>query len=299
MAAIKRALVLAFIIVPLSLSAQDSGTQVTKTRDGFEISQTIAFPPVPFAQRYDVEIERLAENDFVPFDTVRTEKNQITVSLKAGSYRYRITVYNKMNLVEGVSGWQDFEILAAEEPVVETYQPFYGLYYELADPAGRITIAGRDLYPESEFALVKRGARYNWSSVMLAGLRNVLLPDQVTVSEDHTRAELDFSRNRLKRGIYDIFVRNPGGLWATLGQVRVGFRKNSDFTVSFGYAPMIAAFDYDNATYTRLSPVAGTSSYYDGYNWHDISYLSYHQSQQRLNMFNPRGVYVRAGWLPV
>ncbi|MDR2370791.1 MAG: hypothetical protein LBD71_04870, partial [Treponema sp.] len=300
MAAVKRALILALLIVPLSLPAQESGTQVTKTRDGFEISQTIVFPSVPFAQRYDVEIERLAESGFVPFDVIHTERNQIAVSLKAGSYRYRVTVHNKMNLIEGVSGWQDFEVLAAEEPVVETYQPFYGLYYELADPAGRITVAGRDLYPESEFALVRRGAKYNWSSIMLAGLHNVLLPDQVTVSEDHTRAELDFSRNRLKRGVYNIFVRNPGGLWATLGQVRVGFRKNNDFTVSFGYSPLIAAFDYGNATYTSggLTTVyVPLNIDYDVYFYPALSYIS--QQRQRLNLFNFRGTYVRLGWLPV
>jgi hypothetical protein len=300
MAAVKRVLVLVLLIVPLLLSAQDSGTQVTKTRDGFQISQIIAFPSVPFAQRYDVEIEQYAGSGFVLFDTIHTEQNRIEVSLRAGSYRYRITVYNKMNLVEGVSDWQDFEVLAAEEPVVETYQPFYGLYYELADPAGRITVVGRDLYPESEFALVKRGAKYNWSSVMLANLRNVLLPGQVTVSEDHTRAELDFSRNSLKRGLYDIFVRNPGGLWATLGQVRVGYRKNNDFTVSFGYSPMIAAFDYDNAVYTgkRFIPYY-YYSYYDPFGGVTLVPFFIPQQESRLSRFNPRGMYVRLGWLPV
>ncbi|MDR1900577.1 MAG: hypothetical protein LBQ55_11245 [Treponema sp.] len=275
---------LALLLLPCFLPAQaavKSGTRVIRTDGEFQMSQIIAFPEVPDAVRYEVEIERLDGEGFVFFTMTGTETNSAEVSLRAGSYRYRITAYNKMNLIEGVSDWQNFEVQTAVKPEVENYRPFYGLYYEMANP-GCISITGQDLYPESEFALVRHRRNFDWSGIDLKKRRGVLFPDTVTVGEDHSWARLDFSRKTLRKGKYDIFVRNPGGLWTLLGRVQIGFRNNADFTYSFGYAPMIAAFDYEKATYTDWN----TSAF--GYS-----------EKQTLNFFNPRGAYMRWGWFPV
>jgi hypothetical protein len=286
MAAVRRFLysLVLIAVLPCFLSAQDdgeSGTHVTKTDEGLELSQIIAFPAVPNTLYYEVEIEQLAGNVFVSVDTVRTESNSVELSLKAGSYRYRISSYNVMNLFEGRSNWQDFRVLPAEQPEAETYQPFYGFYYELADPSGSIVVTGQGFYEESEFALVENDG--DWSNINLDEHWGVLFPDQVTVSADHTRAEMSFIRKELKRGEYYIFIRNPGGLWTLLGQVRVGYRKNTDFTLSFGYSPMIALFDYTKAFKSEDS---GWPSFI-------------HTEEEKLNRFNWRGAYVRFGWIPV
>jgi hypothetical protein len=270
--------VLAFVIVfPRFLAAEEpdkSSTRVAKINGEFLLSQTITFLSVPDILHYKVEIEQLAGEQFIPLHTMQTETNSVEVSLKAGLYRYRIFAYNKMNLLDGISDWQEFEVLAAVEPAAESYQPFYGLYYELPDFPRSITVRGRDFFPESEFALVRQHDKFDWSGIDLEGRRDVLFPDNVTVNEDCTAAVLDFSLKKLKRGEYYIFVRNPGGLWTTLGQVRVGYRKNTGWTFSFGWSPMIAAFDREKATYGS-------------------------EDKPRLDLFNPRGAYIRLGWFPV
>jgi hypothetical protein len=273
--------VLAFALVfPCFLAAQDSvesGSHVTKTAEGFRLSQTISFPPVPDALRYDVELEQRSGDQFVPFDTIQTETNSIDVSLRAGSYRYRIFSYNRMNLLDGMSDWQEFEVLAAVEPAMETYRPFYGLYYDMANPSGSLSVAGRDFFPDSEFALLRQeDIDYDWTNVNLEGRKDLIFPNNVTVNEDGTLAVLDFSRKSLRKGNYSIFARNPGGLWSVMGQVRVGFKNNTDYTLSFGFAPMIAAFDYDEETF------------------HDEG-----EEKPRLDFFNPQGAYLRFGGFPV
>jgi hypothetical protein len=273
--------VLAVVVFPYFLAAQDSGgsgSHVSKTDEGFLISQTISFPSVPNMLYYRVELEQIAGESLVPVDTIQTETNSVEVSLKAGLYRYRILAYNKMDLLDGVSDWREFEVLGAVEPAAETYQPFYGLYYEMSDTAGSVAVAGRDFFPESEFALVKQNTKFDWSDVNLEGRKDVIFPDHVTVSDDHNLAILSFNRKTLSPGEYLILIRNPGGLWTTLGQVRAGFRKDNDWTFSFGWSPMIAAFDREKARY------------YD---------YSAFEDKPKLDLYNSRGAYIRFGWFPV
>ncbi|MDR0402154.1 MAG: hypothetical protein LBH35_01035 [Treponema sp.] len=273
--------ILALAAFPCILAAQDSGgsgSRVSKTDQGFFLSQTITFPPVPNMLYYKVELERFAGESPVPFDVIQTETNSIEVSLRAGLYRYRILAYNKMNLLDGVSDWQEFEVIAAIEPAAEAYRPFYGLYYEMAAASGSITVSGRDFFSDSEFALVQREENFDWSGVNLEDQDDTIFPDKVLVNDDHTLAVLDFSRKSLKAGDYLIFIRNPGGLWTTLGQVRVGSKNGSDWTLSFGWSPMIPAFD------------PGSDTYWD----HTAS-----ANKPVLDAFNHRGAYFRIGWLPV
>jgi hypothetical protein len=269
---------------PYFLAAQTdtSGSHVVKTGEGFLLSQTISFPLIPNTLYYKIEIEELAGENFISLDTIQTETNSIEVSLKAGLYRYRILAYNRMNLLDGVSDWQEFQVLAAIEPAAEAYQPVYGLYYEMSNTAGSITIIGRDFFPESEFALIKQDTLFDWSGVDLEGRKDVIFPSQVTVSDDHNLAVLVFSRKDLKPGKYLIFIRNPGGLWTTMGEVRAGFKNDNDFTLSFGWSPMIAAFDRGKATFYEYN-----------------AYYGYSERKPLLDPVNLRGAYMRWGWLPI
>jgi len=272
---LSRGLLFVLVFIPPILYAQnESSNRIIRTDEGLKLYQIISFPAVQNVSRYEIEIEQIIAGKTVLADKITTTVNSIEVSLKAGDYRYRITAYNKMNLLEGRSEWQEFRILPAMEPVAESYQPFYGLSYELKDPDGILIVYGSDFFPESEFALVSLDSNFDWSLVTLEGRKDVIFPDRVEVSENH--AELHFERGKLKRGAYKIFIRNPGRLWVCFGKVRVGFNHNADFTFSFGYSPMIAAFDTENAIG------------WDGGN-----------PVQRLNFFNPAGYYMRFAWLPV
>jgi hypothetical protein len=287
MVTLKRLFVLLLAAVSCLLAAQEtgSGSFVTKSGENFQVHQVISFPADPDAIRYEVELEQIENGQAVPLGRITVETNRIEVTLKAGNYRYRITSFNGWNLMNGVSAWQNFTIFPAIQPKAETYQPFYGLYYELADPDGALTLNGRDFSGESEFALVKYDEDFDWTGIALQGLKGVVFPEQTAFNDDYTLAVLTFKRQALKPGQYSIFIRNPGGLWTAFGQVRVGYRKDADWAISFGWMPMIAMFDYENA-------------YKDSWEWDYSTYTMNNIQEQRLNAFNPRAWYLRIGWLP-
>jgi hypothetical protein len=281
---LRRQILLLFLIVCSRVYAQDaekSESFVTRTGEGLIVSQSISFPRIPNAVKYSVEIERLQAHEYHPLQILETEVNRIVLSLRAGDYRYRITAHNAMNLAEGRSDWQLLSIRPAVEPLVESYQPFYGLLYDLTDVFGTITITGDFFYEDSEFALVKSD-RFDWSNADLKNMAGVIFPDEVVVDEN--RAYLTFDRAKIKTGNYSIFIRNPGGLWSVFGRVRAGYMKSGGLSFAYGYSPMIAAFDYGNTERT------GWTDYYPGYTGSD----SY--TYRELDAFNLQGSYFRLGW---
>ena len=252
-------------------NAAESSSYAIKTEEGIVLYQTIVFPAVPDTSYYEIEIEQFSAT-WIPLQQLKTEENQFEVSLKAGNYRYRVTVYNEMGIWAGRSNWQNFTILPAIQPEAETYQPFYGLYHEMSGTSGTITVSGNNFSSESEFALVKHKRNPDWSGLSMENQNDVLFPDQVVVSGN--QATLHFNPENLKTGDYDIFIRNPGGLWTIIGTVRAGHKSQIDLTLSFGYSPMFALFDLDH-------------SYQPGH------------SGNKVDRFNPAGYYFRLGFIPL
>lgn len=274
-----------FLIILFSVSAlyaqEDEGATsfVTRTSEGFVVTQSISFPVVQNAVRYEVEIEKFSDSllNYVPLDKIDTINTRINLSLKVGYYRFRITAYNIMGLWEGLSDWQEIYIQPAVLPVIESYQPFYGLFHEIANPTGTLIINGKNILAEAEFALVDQSGNYDFSRVSLHSVGGVIFPEKVTVLED--KAILTFSRQSLKKGIYDIFIRNPGGLWVLFGKVQVGYKNNRTTYFEFGYAPMLAAFNIDKVGQLEYdSGGSGTGKFHPYY-----------------NRFNTQGYYARFG----
>ncbi|MCL2880516.1 MAG: hypothetical protein FWF29_09745, partial [Treponema sp.] len=249
---------------------------VTRTADGFSVTQSLSFPVVPNAVHYVIEIERFVDNNYVPFDRIETIQTRINLSLRVGLYRYRITAYNIMGLWEGLSDWQEINIQPAITPVADSYRPFYGLFYEMTNPSGTVTVNGKDFFADTEFALVGKRNNVDWSRINLHTQSGVIIPDEVKISSD--KAELTFNRNNLQKGEYDFFIRNPGGLWTWLGKIKTGYNRDVSSWLDFGYAPMIAAFNIDKSYWNDVNNQTGAS-----------------ERKGRLNRFNPNGWYFRAG----
>jgi hypothetical protein len=263
-----------FCILTHFLYSQEDSVRSIRNRDGTEITQIISFSAVRHVIRYEVEIEKNINGRYVPENVVATTINHIEVSLDAGNYRFRYTAFNSMNMAEEQSQWQNFVIYPADKPEITNYQPFYALYYELKEPTGSFTITGSNFSAESEFALVKKRNGYNWTEISLEGRRDVIFPHQVEAGENQAR--LTFLRDKLKSGTYEIFIRNPGGLWTAFGRVRVGFKSIMDFTLSFSYSPTLALFDINNAVYEE-----------------------YGMLRRQLDRFNMNSYTLRLGWLPI
>jgi len=257
------------------LYAQEGISWPVKTEEGIVIYQRIPFSAVPDADVYEIEIEHQAGEQYIPLDKLEAKENYIETALRAGNYRYRITAYGRNGLLEGRSGWQNITVFPALQPEAFTYQPFYGLFHEMSRTGGSITVTGRDFSTEAEFALVPHEAKPDWLGVSLKNNKRVIFPDHAAV--DSSSATLHFSRKSIKTGNYDILIRNPGGLWTTLGEVRVGNKNNADLTFSFGYSPAFALFDTENA----------------------LNYDDYSNPVQTIDSFTPIGNYIRFGFIPV
>jgi hypothetical protein len=152
---------------------------------------------------------------------------------------------------------------------------------------GSVTVSGDNFSAESEFALVDHKSNTDWFGKSLEEEKGVLLPSHVEVRGNN--AELHFTRGTLRTGNFDIFIRNPGGLWTLLGVVRVGHKSIVEWTFSFGYSPMFALFDIENA--------------WDNYGQQWIpDGGGGHSEPERINSldrFNPVGYYIRFGFIPV
>ena len=224
----KISLVIIILMIAAVLHSQDGSSRVVRTDDGLQIFQTIYFHAVPNVLRYEVEIERIIDTETILIDVITTTVNRVEVSLRAGYYRYRVTAYNRMTLLEGISPWQDFRVISSISPEIDNYRPVYGLYLEMANPNGTLTIYGTYFFDDTEFALVKKNPNYNWSEVSLDGRDDVIFPSHVEVSSN--QVNLSFTWGSLQQGNYEIFARNPGGMWASFGEVRVGLKNTFDFT---------------------------------------------------------------------
>jgi len=283
MATVKRNLIAALLLLLFlaPLSAQyysQSSSHAVNTEEGYKFFQTIIFPPLYYAARYEVEIENMDGAEPVLTEFIITERNIIEVSLKAGNYRYRYSAINRMNAVEGRSAWEEFRVIAAYMPDPQSYKPFYGLYFEMSDPHGILTIQGYDIFEDSEFALVRKGSNIDFTDADLHSRNDVIRPNRV-YSENNT-ASLRFTRASLQNGNYNIFIRNPGGLWIVFGEVRVGYKSFSDFTFSVSYQPMIAGFNVEKI------------KHYDFYG-NSTPVIQQHER------FNPAGYNMRLSWIPV
>jgi len=258
-------------------TSDEGGSFVTRTREGFVIAQVITFPAVPNTVRYEVEIEQELGREYIPAEKIETTVNRVEVTLRAGYYRYRVTAFNIMNLWEGRSEWQELEIRPAVKPQVESLKPFYGLYFFPKIKDKIITIYGNYFYPDSEYALVPHKRKwFDWSGIDLETRKDVVFPDDISVTRNS--ADLTFGRDELKQGSYDIFIRNPGGMWSVFDRVKVGSQNSSNFIFSGGYSPMLATFDYKNDYELENYGVDST----------EVS---------RIKFFNANGFYVHFGWI--
>ena len=249
-----------FAQIPGDVQGDRSSSYITRTDEGYVAMQRIVFPSDPNALRYEVEIEQLSGAGYEPLQKLETTENWFEVSLRVGSYRYRVRSFNIINLPEGVSGWQDFTVRTAEIPSIETYQPYYGMYFEMKENYGTLTITGWDLGTESEYALVSHFRRPDWTGVPLEGRKDVIFPDQVIVSGNS--AILHFGPGKVKKGDYDVFVRNPGGLWDVLGRVRVGTQSWVDITLTGGWSANFPLGGFDEITSPELKGIFYPGSYW-------------------------------------
>ena len=94
--------------------AQNSagGTGAAATASGGKFKQRLEWLSDANAFEYKIEIRSNGKT----LQTITTEENYVNLNLPAGSYEYRITVFDFLGRQQDVSAWQKFEIIKANPP---------------------------------------------------------------------------------------------------------------------------------------------------------------------------------------
>ena len=84
----------------------------TATASGGKFKQRLEWLSDANAFEYKIEIRSNGKT----LQTITTEENYVNLNLPAGSYEYRITVFDFLGRQQDVSAWQKFEIIKANPP---------------------------------------------------------------------------------------------------------------------------------------------------------------------------------------
>jgi hypothetical protein len=126
------------------------------------------------------------------------------------------------------SDWLDLTIRQALQPAVSYFDP--GNFYFDRGGLRIINLEGENLFTGAEIYLRLRDS---------AGEEEIrLTPREVRLNELGFTAQLYFAEEDLAAGVYDIVVKNPGGLETAAGPFGISVLKPFDLNVSAGYAPM-------------------------------------------------------------
>ncbi len=177
----------------------------TRTTENNEVLfiQKLSWHPIENIRYYSVDVQQKTENGFIDVYSTKTEDNFVEVSLSAGSYRYRVTVFNLLDKVGSRSGWREFEILKAQQPTVTSVSPTLFA----ADETIFVTVLGESIMPGAEYFLVDENGDKYAGTVVSGGQKN-------------SGARVRFESIQ-EEGSFTVVVTNPGGLFAKSGKISV------------------------------------------------------------------------------
>jgi len=168
--------------------------------------QRLSWNGSQYASRYEVIIEREEAGSFRRAHHGFTTTVSIEVSLPPGKYRYCVIPYDLFNNPGARSAWVEFEIFTAVLP--KLYFSVPELY--LADTNS----------PEfnKEYVLMIYGTDISYHADIFLRMENgrVILPAHTLISQDGNSARLVFSDYKAIPDIFNVVVRNPGELEASL-----------------------------------------------------------------------------------
>jgi len=162
--------------------------------------QRLSWTPDEYALRYEVEIEREEAGTYRRHLLESTNESFVLVSLPPGNYRYRVLPYNLLNRPGRISEWLEIVIVRALDPQINEFLP---QSFTLGrDEDYILRLFGENLISQDEIYLLNNNG-------------DRIIPREIQILYDGKEAHLLFSRDQLIEGMYQIFIRNPGGLEAS------------------------------------------------------------------------------------
>jgi hypothetical protein len=168
--------------------------------------QRLAWAGDEYTLRYEVQVEKEEQGEYRSAVREFTDAPFIELSLPPGNYRYRVIPYDILNRPGRGSEWLIIEVLAAVFPELDDVSPV--LFSIGGNTVHTLNIYGKDIQRGAAFSLRRPGSA-------------AIVPVEVQILADGSRAVLHFNNDQLVPGVYEISVINPSGLETRKGEISV------------------------------------------------------------------------------
>lgn len=202
---------------------------IRETPEGSVFIQKLSWDAVPDAMRYDVVLEKQSESgNWEAHDTTTTDASTLEVSLFAGKYRYKVLVYNFLDMIEIESEWFEITVIRAIFPRIDSFSPKI-FYLEEEKNIGLLRVQGENLSEDTIFTL-------EMTTVPEHTLTGVI----VKKDDKNREVEVQFEIDDIDIGSYILIAKNPGGLSISENFTVVKFPKSYNLNITVGYVATLA-----------------------------------------------------------
>lgn len=158
--------------------------------------------------------------NYFMYDSINTENNYVDCILEAGTYRYKIGLFNFLGIIELETDWIPVEVKKAIRPEVRSVSPNY-IYIETGVDT-TLTVKGKDFTENASFTLINMDTGLTLPTVVM----------DKDLARNHFTVKV--SGLGLEPGKYKISARNEGGLTFEYSPVTFVFSDAFDICVSLG-----------------------------------------------------------------
>ena len=232
----KRLLLLGILLFYASifLYSQEEEESSDEAANTYIFLQHLDWEAAEFASHYELVVQQRQFTGYLEVIRRIVETPYADVSLPAGEYRYKVLAYNILGWLDTESDWESFIIIQALQPHISYFSP--SNFYFDRQTLRIITLEGENLILDSEIYLQRRFSSPDDED------EGKLLPREIRRNELGDSAGLVFDEEDLVAGVYDIIVKNPGGLETTTGPFGISVLKPFDINVSVGYSPQFRIY---------------------------------------------------------
>lgn len=151
--------ILLFIAAFNALPQEANYRHYTDSSGNIVFAQKLTWQRYENIDHYRIEIEEISKTSRrAKVLDKTTEENSIEVKLPAGTYRYRISIYNVLGNLETKSDWKEFEIFKATQPKIESISPEnVEIEKDAEDKRKTLELTGENLLRQSKYRIEDEG----------------------------------------------------------------------------------------------------------------------------------------------
>ena len=190
--------ILLFIAAFNALPQEANYRHYTDSSGNIVFAQKLTWQKYENIDHYRIEIEEISKTSRrAKVLDKTTEENSIEVNLPAGTYRYRISIYNVLGNLETKSDWKEFEIFKATQPKISSISPEnVEIEKDAEDKRKTLELTGENLLRQSKYRISDSGGT----------------SEGKVETADGNSASVTFDFQGFPAGEYKLTVKNPGGL---------------------------------------------------------------------------------------